>query len=271
MVTESPKLAPGAWGVDEIDGVRNGQRCPLSSAAGLGVDVYILDTGCEATPGDGLCHQAISRPSSNEPAGCRDGHGHGTHVGGVATSQRFGVAPRATRHCVKVLNKKNAGCFADIISGIATVFDHHEKRSRPGVVNLSLAGPKEQTVVDAVNAATGENLWFVLAAGNTGADACNVSPARAAETNAFAITVCAHDKKGRSPSFSNFGKCTDISAPGVDIESDNGVLSGTSQAAPHVAGAVAVLISNGVTVSLNSLSGSKVAKGTGKPILQIAC
>lgn len=271
MVAESSKLARGAWGVDEIDGIRNGQRCPLSSAAGLGVDVYILDSGCDATPGDGLCFRALATPLSNEPAGCTDGHGHGTHVGGITTSQRFGVAPKATRHCIKVLNRHNAGCYADIIAGIATAYKHHQTRSRPGVVNLSVAGPKEQTLVDAVMAAAEDKLWFVIAAGNRGQDACNVSPGRAAERDEFVLTVCAHDKNGRTPSFSNYGKCTDISAPGVDIASDNGVLSGTSQAAPHVAGAIAVLMSNGVRVSLESLTGSKVIQGTKKPALRISC
>lgn len=264
-------MASSAWGVDEIDGTRNGQRCPLSSAAGLGVDVYILDTGCKATPGDGLCTRAIASPHSNEPPACTDGHGHGTHVGGIVSSERFGVAPKVTRHCVKVLNKRNAGCFADIISGIATVYNHHEKRSRPGVVNLSVAGPKENTVVDSVMAAAGDTLWFVVAAGNRGVDACNVSPARAAERDQFVFSVAAHDKKGKAPSFSNYGKCTDISAPGVDIASDNGMLSGTSQAAPHVAGAIAVVLSNGGKVSLKSLTGSKVIPHTNKPALKISC
>lgn len=115
------KLPRALWGVDEVDGKRNRRRCQKRSPRGVGVDVYIMDTGCEPSPG-GLCTSDIP----TEPD-CTDLNGHGTHVGGTATGRKYGVAPRARRHCVKVGDKDLAVPYDAVIPGLARVYEHNKQ------------------------------------------------------------------------------------------------------------------------------------------------
>lgn len=268
---ETPALLTTLWGVDQVDGTVNNERCPLSSSVGDGVDAYIMDTGC--TPDTGALCTSEFRVKGKGSSPCRDDDGHGTHVAGTTTSGTYGVAPKATLHCLKVLTSQG-GSVSGIINGISRVVRHHDAAGgRKGVVNMSLGGGFSQSFNDAVIAASGDGLYFTLAAGNEAVDACTTSPASATVgDDEFIYSVAAHDKNGVAASFTNFGTCSDLSAPGVEIMSTNEVVySGTSMAAPHVAGAIAVVLSDGGAVNLGSITGASIIPGINKPVLEISC
>lgn len=252
------------WGLDEVDGKKDNRRC-LNSKLGRGVDIFILDTGCNASRG-GMCTSDVTGEST-----CSDKNGHGIHVAGTATSSRYGVAPRARRHCLKVLGASGNGPLSNIIKAIARVVKFRKGSRRPGVINISIRGPRNSAVNAAVNAASGRGLYFSIAAGNDRENACTKSPASASPGDRYAFTVAAHDVKGVRYSSTNFGSCVDLSAPGVRILSDGGYKTGTSMAAPHVAGAIANLLSDRKRVSLGSLVARRIVKGLKKKALQIKC
>jgi cerevisin len=176
-----------------------------------------------------------------------DKNGHGTHVSGTIAGKTYGVAKLAKIIAVKVLGDDGTGSTADVLAGVNYVAAQH--KAKPGarsVANMSLGGGKSASLDAAVNSAVAAGVSFVVAAGNSNADACNYSPAAAAD----AITVGASTITDTLASFSNKGKCVDIIAPGQDIKSTwigsttaTNTISGTSMASPHVAGAVAVALS----------------------------
>lgn len=181
-------------------------------------------------------------PSTN-PADC---NGHGTHVAGTIGGTQFGVAKEVILHGVRVVNCQGVGTSASTAAGVDWVIRNHVK---PAVMNLSLGGGASTAVDQAVRAADAAGIVTVVAAGNENRDACGFSPAR----ERSAITVASTDAADRRSSFSNFGPCVDIFAPGSSITSagirndnDQAVLSGTSMASPHVAGAAAKLLAQGV-------------------------
>ncbi|HEX4916258.1 MAG TPA: S8 family peptidase [Limnobacter sp.] len=181
-------------------------------------------------------------PSSN-PADC---NGHGTHVAGTLGGTQFGVAKQVILHGVRVFNCSGTGTSSTTIAGIDWVIQNHAK---PAVMNLSLGGGASSALDQAIRSAHNAGIVAVVAAGNDSRDACGFSPAR----EPVAITVASTDINDRRSSFSNIGSCVDLFAPGSDIVSadianDNAQrsLSGTSMASPHVAGAAAKLLSQGV-------------------------
>lgn len=181
---------------------------------------------------------------SSTPEDC---NGHGTHVAGTVGGTNFGVAKEVTLHAVRVVNCLGIGSGSDTLAGVEWVVDNHVA---PAVMNLSLGGSSFQALDDALENALKVGIVSVVAAGNDSADACNYSPAR----ESSAITVAATERSDARADYSNVGPCVDIFAPGSNIESAGinsnsaiAVMSGTSMASPHVAGAVAKLLGEGVS------------------------
>jgi len=226
---------------------------PRSDFTGKGVNVYVFDTGIRVTHEDFTGRavptlDVVASPSSpiecKGAAGCAgDVRGHGTHCAGTVGGARHGAAPGATIHAVKVLDDGGAGPWSNIIGGL----DWLAQNARmPAVASLSLGGlGVEQSVGDAVEVAVRAGITVVLAAGNFNKDACDYTPA----FTPYGITVGAIAIGNNVAGFSNYGACTNIWAPGFSImsnspDSDTATAkkSGTSMAAPQVAGGAALIL-----------------------------
>ena len=259
----TPPSAPGSgaaqdravtsWGQDRID-----QRAlPLDGRIiapldGGGVTAYIIDTGVQADHVDfgGRVQSGFDAVNAANPADpavnpMTDCNGHGTHVAGTVGGATFGVAPAVSIIPVRVLSCAGSGSTSGVIAGIDWVTSNHQA-GVPAVANMSLGGGYSQALNAAVRSAVADGITFAVAAGNSGADACGASPA--AEPSA--ITVGATESNDAMAYYSNWGSCVDVFAPGSAIVSASNTsttgsrsLSGTSMAAPHVAGAAALLLS----------------------------
>ena len=265
------------WGLDRID-----QRdLPLNqtynyNATGSGVKAYIIDTGIRATHVE-LAGRVISGFTAiNDGLGTNDGNGHGTHVSGTVGGTTFGVAKNVTLVAVRVLDSSGSGTNSGVIAGIDFVTSNHQA-GQPAVANMSLGGGASSAVDTAVTNSVNDGVTYAVAAGNENQNACNSSPARAAS----AITVGSTTMTDARSSFSNFGTCVDIFAPGSSITSSwrtsdtaTNTISGTSMATPHVAGVAALFLETNPTASpatvtaaiINSSTPNKVGNpGTGSP------
>jgi subtilisin family serine protease len=184
-----------------------------------------------------------------------DCHGHGTHVAGTASAQDndldvVGVAPGAALVGVKVFSCMGIGSTSSVLKGVDVVTANGPK---PGVVNMSLAGAPSQALETAVINSVNSGFFYTVAAGNDATDACNGSPSRLGPIDGL-MTVAATDSNEQEAGFSNYGNCVDIWAPGVDVLSTKigggtQILSGTSMASAHVAGAAALFLSSHPTAT----------------------
>jgi PKD repeat protein len=206
------------------------------------VHAYIIDTGIRTTHNQFGGRATGVFTSVNDGRGTNDCDGHGTHVAGTVGSATYGVAKAALLHAVRVLDCSGSGTYAQVIAGVDWVTQHHIK---PAVANMSLSGPFSSAANQAVANSIAAGVTYVVSSGNASIDACSQSPA----SLPAALTVNASTSTDARASFSNFGTCTDLFAPGVGIlstwnssNSATGTLSGTSMATPHVTGAAALFL-----------------------------
>lgn len=251
------------WGLDRID-----QRdLPLSGTytydtSASGTHSYIIDTGMLASHSQFTGRIGNGFTSISDGNGTNDCNGHGTHVAGTVGGTTHGVAKSTTLHPVRVLNCAGSGTWSEVISGMDWVRFNHVK---PAVANMSLGGGANSSVNTAVDNLTNAGVVVVVAAGNSAADACGFSPAGAAS----AITVGSTVNNDSRSSFSNFGSCLDIFAPGSSITSAwntgttaTNTISGTSMASPHVAGAAALYLAVNPTASVSQVTSALINAST---------
>ena len=266
MTTQSS--AP--WGLDRID-----QRAlPLSGTftytnTGAGVKAYIIDTGIRATHTQfgGRVLQGTDKIDNALPAA--DCHGHGTHVAGTVGGSTYGVAKGVTLVAVRVLNCQGSGTWSQVIAGIDWVTGDHQA-GQPAVANMSLGGSANSAVDTAVQNSIADGVTYGVAAGNGNffgfaQNACNSSPARVGP----ALTVGATNSTDTKASWSNYGSCLDLFAPGVSITSSwatsdtaTNTISGTSMATPHVVGVAALYLQTHASASPATVAGALSANAT---------
>ena len=267
-VAGGSKTMPAAsWGLDRTD-----QRSlPLDNqitrgGTGAGVSAYIIDTGVYSASAEFGSRVVSGFTAFDDGNGTHDCHSHGTHVAGTVAGTTYGFATQATIIPVRVLDCNGSGSTAGIIAGIDWIIQHHVAGT-PAVANMSLGTMVgvDLAINDAVARGVADGVTFVVAAGNRYSDACTFSPS----SEASAITVGATDSTDTFADFSNRGSCVDILAPGFHIVSaaitsptSTSVKSGTSMAAPHVAGVVANMLGHAPTMTPAQVATQLIATAT---------
>lgn len=278
-LNETEMQTGATWGLDRIDerSLALGGLYQYNHD-GAGVKAFIIDTGIR--PGHVEFFDRLL-PGYNvitDSNGTSDCNGHGTHVAGTVGGTTWGVAKKVSLIPVRVLNCRGSGSWSGVIAGIdwvATQASRTIEPMKPAVANMSLGGGASTAVDNAVAGAVSKGVTMVVAAGNSNANACNYSPARAPS----AITVGATTRTDTRASYSNYGTCLDLFAPGSDITSAwntsndaSNTISGTSMASPHVTGVAALALAANPSASpwavadfltANATSGQIVSPGPG--------
>ena len=271
-----PQTLP--WGVNKIDADTSSTRAGNGSGAVSNVNAYIVDSGIYR-------HTDLNvdrRENFTGDGKNTDCFGHGTHVAGIVAAKDnatavVGVAPGAPLTAVKVLGCDGSGTLSETIAGVDWVTKNANNRwnaDKPAIANMSLAGPTSQALDDAVRKSARSGVFYSLAAGNNGAKACNYSPARAGRTrnadgtwnkNNGIMTTAATNRYDGETSYSNYGSCVDIWAPGgtwkrpiLSTGAGGGTTKmwGTSQAAAHVGGGGALYLSSHAGADPSSVEGA---------------
>jgi subtilisin family serine protease len=263
VMEASATQSNATWGLDRVD-----QRAlPLNkiyqyNQTGAGVNAYVIDTGIRATHAEFKGRIGNGFTAVSDGQGTSDCNGHGTHVAGTIGGSTYGIAKSVTLHSVRVLACNGSGTTSAVIAGIEWVTAN---RVRPAVANMSLGGGISSALDLAVVNSIAAGVTYAIAAGNSNADACQSSPARVAG----ALTVGASTSGDARASFSNFGSCLDVFAPGSGIgsawyTSDTAAnsLSGTSMATPHVAGAAALYLQNNRSASPAQVASALLGQST---------
>lgn len=244
-MTASTTQSSATWGLDRIDQ----SALPLNgtygyTSTGAGVTAYIIDTGILTTHTEFGGRASSGYDFVDNDANATDCNGHGTHVAGTVGGTTYGVAKGVTLKAVRVLNCSGSGTTAGVVAGVDWVASNHAANA-PAVANMSLGGGISTALDNAVANAIADGVTFAIAAGNSNRDACRFSPARVAS----AITVGATTSTDARASYSNYGSCLDIFAPGSSITSAwytsptaTNTISGTSMATPHTAGVAALYL-----------------------------
>ncbi|WFE20983.1 S8 family peptidase [Solwaraspora sp. WMMD937] len=252
---------PPSWGLDRIDQrnrpLNNAYTYPTTAS---NVTAYIIDTGIRTTHNDfGGRARAGYDAFGGTSADC---NGHGTHVAGTVGGSAYGVAKGVRLVAVRVLNCSGSGTIAGVVAGVNWVTANAVK---PAVANMSLGGGASSTLDSAVANSISSGVSYAVAAGNSNANACNYSPARVSS----AITVGATTSSDARASYSNYGSCLDIFAPGSSITAPwynsntaTNTISGTSMASPHVAGAAALVLGRFPSYSPSQVSSYLVSNAT---------
>jgi cerevisin len=242
--------------ITDVQGFSHQYSFSANSTLGQGVDVYVIDTGIDTT------HEVFATADGGSRADLTsflpsqvDDEGHGTHVSGTIGGTSVGVAPLASLHGIKVLDSTGSGSTTTILQGMELAADQHAaRRNQDGfvgsVVNMSLGSPRSRTINNAAIALVNAGIHVVVAAGNENDDACNYSPSGVGGKRGNVISVGAIGSTYQASTFSNFGDCVDVYAPGENIVSAGitsntavASMAGTSMASPHIAGLVTYFLS----------------------------
>jgi subtilisin family serine protease len=269
VATASTTQSGAVWGLDRID-----QRSlPLSGTytynnTGAGVKAYIIDTGIRFDHAE-FGGRATSGYDAVDGGNADDCNGHGTHVAGTVGGSTYGVAKSVSLVAVRVLDCGGSGSWSGVIAGIDWATANHAA-GQPAVANMSLGGGASTSVDAAVKRSIADGITYGIAAGNgnqggVAQDACKYSPARVPE----AITVGATTQSDSKTSWSNYGACVDIFAPGYQIKSAwytgssaTNTISGTSMATPHVVGVAALYLQSNQGASPATVASALSANST---------
>ncbi|MGH2774528.1 MAG: S8 family peptidase [Actinomycetota bacterium] len=263
-ITVSDTQSPATWGLDRIDQ----RNRPLSNsytynATGTGVTAYIIDTGIRFSHTQ-FGGRAVSGYDAVDGGSADDCNGHGTHVAGTVGGSTHGVAKNVRLVGVRVLNCQGSGSNSGVIAGVDWVTGNHSA-GQPAVANMSLGGGANTALDSAVNNSINDGVSYAVAAGNSNANACTSSPARVGA----AITVGSTTSSDARSSFSNYGSCLDLFAPGSSITSTwhtsnsaTNTISGTSMASPHVAGVAVLYLQGSPTASPGTVRSAIVNSAT---------